>query len=81
MVLEQPFQTEIFKWTQSPIPWELVGYFYMSRSALKLRFRILSTDFTQSQDFGAKFLIFFSKSGVLGSLGDTPHVYKIQKFS
>ena len=36
---------------------------------------------TQSQDFAAKILIFFSKSGVLGPLGDTPHVYKIQKFS
>ena len=41
----------------------------------------VSTNFTQSQDFGAKNLIFFSKSDVLGPLGDTPHVYKIQKFS
>ena len=40
----------------------------MSRSALKLRFRQLPTDLMQSQEFGAKNEIFFSKSDVLGSL-------------
>ena len=55
--------------------------FLYEQIRIEIALGILSTDFTQSQDFGAKIVIFFSKSGVLGSLGDTPHVYKIQKFS
>ena len=50
-------------WVLAQFPWELVECFYMVGTALKRRFRMVSTDFVQSQDPGVKKWDLCSKHG------------------